>query len=521
MSKGQILKILFVIIIVPILITNISAVSLTSVKIHQYKQNENMLKIYFAADDEGGNRILNLTDKNVDLFVENDKLEITQISPFTTTDEKVTYILLIDISGSIAKSQFTAVCEAIAVWIDKMDPDDKMAIVTFGERINVVSTFTSDKEKLKQLVTGLKNSDSATQLYGGIVRTAEMLRISDSNLPDRRSVIVFTDGQNGTSSTYTRDEAVNAIAESNIPFYAVGFSPSSKTAGEAFADFGSVMRQSGGDLYEIKSETNILNVFDEIYAQISDIYLINAKIPKKICNGEKRVLHLSVSIESIIIEKSIDAKFMPLKNQDALSQTTDETTTEATNTEENGFGTNLVLYAAIFAIPVTGIIFFLIFFFVKRRNKVQAPTDNPQPNPPYTPIGLGPTAPIGSFDPPPDGGGGGTKPLFPEIVLDISEVNKEKGTPPKEYIKTMITGTSIKIGRDPSKSNMIIDNDDTVSGEQCIIKAEPDGLSIINKSKTNVTILNDQPVGNIDYELMPSLSTIKIGYTELTISVRK
>ena len=535
MQRYRILKILFAPLICSmLLIINISAISLTSVKINQYNQNEDILKIYFEAKDENGNRILNLTEQNVNLFSGSNKFEITQILPFKITDEKIAYVFLIDISSSVGKSQFAAICEAISIWIDKMERGDKAAVVTFGDKVTVASDFTGDKAKLKQLVTGLTNSDSSTQLYGGLVKAAEMLRISEAGLPDRRSAVIFTDGKNGSTSTYTKNEAVNAVTGSHAPFYAASFTAVSKETGGSLADFGAVMRQSGGDLYEIKSDGTIFEIFDEIYNQISDIYIATAEIPEPLRDGEKRPLRLSVSIEARTIEETIDIKFMlPAPTETTAAAETKETGSSPAETAgESDPGVSPVIFVAIFAVPVSVAVFFTIFFVVKSRNRVPLPPKarplpavRPQNNQePRFAAGFQTSGTGFNFNNtagPPDKNEK-TQPLFSEalFILDIAESNLDKGGPPREYTRTLRGETFVRIGREPGSNDIVI-NDATVSGQQCIIKADRSGLGIINKSSANKTLLNGKAIENTAYEPMPPFSIIKIGRTELTIRVRK
>ena len=529
MSRFKILKISVIIIICSfILITSVGANSLSSVKINQCKQNGEILKVYFEAKDENERRILNLTENNVVVSVENKKLEITEIIPFSKSNEKIAYIFLLDISGSVGRTKFDGICEAISAWIDKMDGGNQIAVVTFGDKVTVVSDFTNDKTKLKQLVSDLKNTDGNTQLYGGIIKAADMLKISDLQLPDRRTVVVFTDGINGHASSYTKDEAVKAITEANIPFYAAGFTPLSKTANDSLADFGSIMRQSGGELYYIKDEKSISTTFDDIYYQISDIYLATTKIPDELADGGAKKIALSVSIEGRTIEKGVDLKFVsfePVENSVDVIENTSEELEEVfenesiptQNYEEQS--TKPMIYIAIFTIPALGIIVVVVFLLVKRHKKIKEKKEAEQKeNEKNTPAPVNKkqkTVGMEDINKPPKVKGK-TVPLFSELPFTLDITVRSQNYEPR-YIKN-ITKEITTIGR--NSDNDIVIDDVTVSGLQCFIKITLDGAYITHKSNTNPTYVDDKTITD-ESEKMPYYSVVKMGRTELTVDIKR
>ncbi|HEY6332872.1 MAG TPA: VWA domain-containing protein, partial [Blastocatellia bacterium] len=79
---------------------------------------------------------------------------------------------------------------AAAQIIDAMGSDDKAAIVTYANKVNIISGFTTDKAALKLALSERFQLGSKSHLYDSLVYAAGEL----ARLPGRHTVVVFTDG---------------------------------------------------------------------------------------------------------------------------------------------------------------------------------------------------------------------------------------------------------------------------------------------------------------------------------------
>ena len=118
---------------------------------------------------------------------------IEEVNWFEDTSEGVSYVLLVDISRSL-KLQFSQVQEALARWIQTLKAEDRAAIVTFGEDVNVAQDFTDDKALLLRKVEQLAATDNKTQLHCGLVRAMDLTRARlDENLPRYRVIVTLSE----------------------------------------------------------------------------------------------------------------------------------------------------------------------------------------------------------------------------------------------------------------------------------------------------------------------------------------
>lgn len=125
---------------------------------------------------------------------EDDKLQ--EVASFSLGDSKDlprSIVLIIDYSGSQLPYIQTSV-EAAKTLVDKLNPKDRMAVVT--DDVKLLVDFTGDKELLKTQLDGLKNKALAGTIGSSEQYDALMATLNELfNREDMRPIIIFqTDG---------------------------------------------------------------------------------------------------------------------------------------------------------------------------------------------------------------------------------------------------------------------------------------------------------------------------------------
>ena len=135
------------------------------------------------------------------------------------------YVLLIDVSGSMASShKLELLKEGFKKMVDEMRPADRVAIVTYAGKVEVLlnSTCYSEKEKVKQAIDKLKASGS-TAGGAGIQKAYE---IAEQNfIPNGNNrIILGTDGDFnvGISSKEELVEFIKKKRESGVYLTTLG-----------------------------------------------------------------------------------------------------------------------------------------------------------------------------------------------------------------------------------------------------------------------------------------------------------
>ena len=141
-----------------------------------------------------------------------------EIADFSSTEAPFNVALLLDASRSTRKKLGT-IRRAALDFIRQLQPQDRVLIVTFDERVRFLSDFTSDRKELERVVNAVETG-YATSLYDAIHRTVvEKL----APLPGRKAIVVLTDGVDTSSRQATYESTLDLISRTGIVSYAIQY----------------------------------------------------------------------------------------------------------------------------------------------------------------------------------------------------------------------------------------------------------------------------------------------------------
>lgn len=191
--------------------------------------------------DKKGNYLRDLTAKDFKVWEDNKEQNITSFSfeadPASPTNSQPRYIVLFFDNSSMDFPAQARAREAATKFIDSnAGPQRLMAIVNFGGSLQIAQNFTSDAERLKNIVKGVKFSSVSTTDNGPIrlggaaadfgVRSSILaLRSLAKNLgavPGRKSLILFTGGFPVTPDMLPEVSATISVCnKSNVAIYPI------------------------------------------------------------------------------------------------------------------------------------------------------------------------------------------------------------------------------------------------------------------------------------------------------------
>jgi Ca-activated chloride channel homolog len=141
-----------------------------------------------------------------------------KVDDFSAMESPFSVVLLIDTSRSTIR-KLTAIQKAAETFIKQLQPRDRVMVVTFDDRINVISDFTGDVSTLRKAIKAAKPGYS-TRLYDAInFAIKEKL----DKVQGRKAIVVLTDGVDTASKQATFDSTVNLIAGSGVISYAIQY----------------------------------------------------------------------------------------------------------------------------------------------------------------------------------------------------------------------------------------------------------------------------------------------------------
>lgn len=180
--------------------------------------NTTLVTVPVTVLDADGNYVTDL--EKGDFRVYEDGVE-QEIAVFNQVDKPVYVVLLIDASGSVIGSLPEIKAAAIA-FTDQLQPADYVFPVMFsGTVIPLLPQATNDRAALRKAIGRIEPiPDNATSLYDAVQIVNDRIL---KRLRGRTALILFTDGEDASSSKATKESTLDDAQESEALIYTIQY----------------------------------------------------------------------------------------------------------------------------------------------------------------------------------------------------------------------------------------------------------------------------------------------------------
>jgi len=191
-------------------------------------------------------------------------VDVTTVEAESTGQVPQDVVLLIDTSGSMAGAPIEDAKSAALSFIDSLDPDDRVALVSFAMEPETVIGFTSDRTELEDAIGGLAAAGE-TALHDALVSAAKLAEKSDRQV----TFVLLSDGGD-TVSINSFDGAVDAVSASGAPVFAVALE-SDEWDPQALQLLASA---SGGRYLGVEDSGELTTLYQGIARELRNRYLV-------------------------------------------------------------------------------------------------------------------------------------------------------------------------------------------------------------------------------------------------------
>jgi Ca-activated chloride channel family protein len=183
-----------------------------------YKAGTRTVAVYATVTGPDGRLVPSLPRE---AFAIDDNGRRQDITLFANTTQPITAVVLLDRSGSM-RANFRLVERAAARFVEALQPDDRVRIGSFSNRIQLdPRDFTSDHGQLLQILRTELQPEGPTPLWNAIYVGITALLHQQG----RRVILVFTDGvdspERGLASNSLKD-VMKRAEEEDVMVYAIG-----------------------------------------------------------------------------------------------------------------------------------------------------------------------------------------------------------------------------------------------------------------------------------------------------------
>jgi Ca-activated chloride channel family protein len=209
-----------------------------------------------------------------------------KILHFAAEQAPLEIVVAMDISGSMGAA-LEDLKSAVRQFLASLRPSDQVTLVAFNEEMFVLAQRESDQGRLSAAVDRL-TAWGGTTLYDSIIRSLELL----SRQPGRRSLIVFSDGEDQSSqATYAVVE--RALKGSDALLFTVGLGRGRDQA-DLRETLGALAEPTGGRALFAERPEALGATFAELLDELKHQYLIGFESTNAARDGAWRTLEVEV-----------------------------------------------------------------------------------------------------------------------------------------------------------------------------------------------------------------------------------
>ncbi len=163
--------------------------------------------------DSSGQFVTSLKAEDFTVFEDGTPQPITS---FAFKRMPVHVVLLIDTSSSVTREleDFKA-----AAWefISQLDPDDKVSLIRFDDKVELVQDWTGSRMALKRALNRLQTG-MFTKFNDALYLAA---REQLGKIRGRKAIIILTDGIDSGRGSVSSESALRSVVEEEVPVYVV------------------------------------------------------------------------------------------------------------------------------------------------------------------------------------------------------------------------------------------------------------------------------------------------------------
>jgi len=162
-----------------------------------------------------------------------------------TPQKPFTVALLLDVSDS-TEFKLEQIQGAALTFVDLLRPEDRVMVVAFDNRVQILAEATNDRETLHSAIRRTRTG-GGTSLYGTL---DAVINQRLSRIAGRKAIVLLTDGVDTSSKGATAESTIRAAQESDaavypVQYYTYGdFADNSSRETSAVGGFGAVAHKT-------------------------------------------------------------------------------------------------------------------------------------------------------------------------------------------------------------------------------------------------------------------------------------
>ena len=252
------------------------------------KVDVNLVLVSVTITDPMNRLVTGLDKENFMVFEGKDQQDIRH---FSSEDSPVSIGVIFDMSGSMA-SKIERAREAVVEFFKTANPQDEFFMVTFADKPEEVSDFTSSVEDIQgKLVYTVPKGRTALldAIYLGVSKMRQAKY-------QKKALLIISDGGDN-HSRYTEGEIKSMVKEADVLIYAIGIydhfmATPEESLGPAL--LGDVAELTGGRSFTIDNPNDLADVATKIGIELRNQYVLGYRPQNPIHDGKWRKIKVKL-----------------------------------------------------------------------------------------------------------------------------------------------------------------------------------------------------------------------------------
>lgn len=272
-----------------------------------------LVTLNMSVIDRNTNRgLVGLTKNDFRLYENGTEQQILQ---FESSSAPFDLMLLIDLSGS-TRDVVSLIRTAALRFVDAARPSDRIGVITFAGRANLISPPTLNRQELRQKVNAIDTEAGDTKLYDAADFALTQL-LQDTRNARRTAVVVMSDGLDGSIPGVQGDgsklpyaDFLNRVREFDGVVYTLWLNTEYEalspldTQPEAFDAGYDRMKEmadaGGGVFYEVERLEDLAGAYERVVADLGTVYSLAYRPLDKTRDGKWRGIRVAVNRPSAV-----------------------------------------------------------------------------------------------------------------------------------------------------------------------------------------------------------------------------
>jgi VWFA-related protein len=253
------------------------------------------ITVVASVTDSSGKPVTGLSASNFTLKEDGTTQTTTVSSTGTGGGTALSLAVVIDHSGSVSGQPLTDEKAAAKALVAQLGASDAVAVFGFGDTVESVLDFTTDKTRINSAIDGIGGSGS-TALYKAVVTVAQKLAPRSG----RKAIVLMTDGEDTVGGSSIQD-AINQAKLAGAPIFPVGFGSVDTAVLTRLAT------ETGGTYTPAANSSSLLSILQNIGAVIAAQYEISYTSSSPSSSHSLSLTAQSGSNSSVAVTQSVTA----------------------------------------------------------------------------------------------------------------------------------------------------------------------------------------------------------------------